>query len=46
VTSADDFSQLIGSHKPGDVVRLQILRDGKQRTVTVRLGRRPGLPAG
>ncbi|HEV7885433.1 MAG TPA: trypsin-like peptidase domain-containing protein [Solirubrobacteraceae bacterium] len=46
VGTADDVSQLIGSHKPGDVVRLQIVRDGKQRTVTVRLGRRPRLPAG
>jgi S1-C subfamily serine protease len=46
VTSADDVSQLIGSHKPGDVVRLQIVRDGKQRTITVRLGRRPSLAGG
>jgi S1-C subfamily serine protease len=46
VGTADDVSQLIGSHKPGDVVRLQIVRDGKQRTVTVRLGRRPRLPTG
>jgi S1-C subfamily serine protease len=46
VKSADEFSQLIGSHRPGDVVRLQTIRDGGRRTVTVRLGRRPALPAG
>jgi S1-C subfamily serine protease len=46
VKSADEFSQLIGSHRPGDVVRLQTIRGGGRRTVTVRLGRRPALPAG
>jgi S1-C subfamily serine protease len=46
VKSADDVSELIGSHRPGDRVRLQIVRDGKERTITVRLGRRPNLPAG
>jgi S1-C subfamily serine protease len=46
VKSADEFSQLIGSHRPRDVVRLQTIRDGGRRTVTVRLGRRPALPAG
>jgi S1-C subfamily serine protease len=40
------FAELIGSHKPGDRIRLQIVRDGKQRTVMVRLGRRPTLTSG
>jgi S1-C subfamily serine protease len=41
VKSADDLSQIIADHKPGDQVQLHIVRDGKQRTLAVRLGRRP-----
>jgi putative serine protease PepD len=46
VKTNDQFSELIGSHKPGDRVQLQIVRGGKQRTVTVALGRRPTLTPG
>ena len=42
VRDADDVSQLIGARRPGDRVSLEILRDGTRRTVSVRLGRRPG----
>ena len=42
VRDSDDVSQLIGARRPGDRVRLDILRDGTRRTVSVRLGRRPG----
>ena len=42
VRSADDVSELIGARRPGDTVRLDVLRDGTRRTVTVTLGRRPG----
>ena len=31
----------IGSHRPGEKVSLALLRDGKQRTLKVELGRRP-----
>jgi S1-C subfamily serine protease len=41
VRTADDVSKLIGDHQPGDRVRLTILRDGHERSVTVRLGKRP-----
>jgi S1-C subfamily serine protease len=41
VKSADDVSNLIGRHRPGDRVELEILRDGTRRTVSVTLGRRP-----
>jgi S1-C subfamily serine protease len=41
VHSADDVSALIGSRKPGDKVQLGIVRGGRQRTVTVKLGSRP-----
>ena len=42
VRSADDVSELIGARRPGDTVRLDVLRDGTRRTVTVTLGKRPG----
>ncbi|HVF77858.1 MAG TPA: trypsin-like peptidase domain-containing protein [Solirubrobacteraceae bacterium] len=42
VRDSDDVSQLIGDRRPGDKVRLEILRDGTRQTLTVTLGRRPG----
>jgi S1-C subfamily serine protease len=42
VKAADDVARIISGHRPGDRVTLQILRDGTRRTVTVKLGRRPG----
>jgi S1-C subfamily serine protease len=42
VRSADDVSELIGNRRPGDTVRLDVLRDGTRRSVTVTLGHRPG----
>ncbi len=41
ITSSNDLSSLIGAHKPGDTVTLQIVRAGKHRTVSVKLGSRP-----
>jgi 2-alkenal reductase len=46
LTQAIDVSDLIGAHRPGDRVRVRILRDGRQRTATVTLGKRPEKPAG
>jgi S1-C subfamily serine protease len=41
IKSGDQLSQIVTSHKPGDKVKLQVVRkDGKQN-VTVTLGRRP-----
>jgi S1-C subfamily serine protease len=37
----NDLSELIAQHKPGDTVKLDILRDGHQATVDVTLGSRP-----
>jgi S1-C subfamily serine protease len=45
VTATDDLSTLIGSHKPGDVVTLDIIRAGKHENVKVKLGSRPNTPA-
>jgi S1-C subfamily serine protease len=37
----NDLSELIATHKPGDSVTLDILRDGHHATVNVTLGSRP-----
>jgi S1-C subfamily serine protease len=41
IVQPDDLARLIAAHRPGDVVTLELLRDGEQREVEVRLGRRP-----
>jgi S1-C subfamily serine protease len=41
VKTNSDVADLIGAKRPGDSVRITILRDGKPRTVTVKLGKRP-----
>jgi S1-C subfamily serine protease len=41
VRAADDLSRIIASKKPGDEVRIQLVRSTGKRTVTVKLGTRP-----
>jgi len=41
VLENNDLSKLVAAHKPGDVVTLQILRDGNKQDVDVTLGSRP-----
>jgi S1-C subfamily serine protease len=41
VTSADQLSQLVMAHKPGDDVKLEIVRKKATKAVTVKLGSRP-----
>jgi S1-C subfamily serine protease len=41
VRTADDLSSLIVARKPGDEVKIGLVRDGDERTVTVTLGKRP-----
>jgi len=41
VTSMDDVIAVVNARKPGDAVKLGLLRDSKPRTVTVKLGDRP-----
>jgi S1-C subfamily serine protease len=42
VVQPDDLARLISAHQPGDVVTLEILRDGEHKEVEVTLGKRPG----
>jgi len=42
VLQNNDLSELIATHKPGDTVTLDIIRDGHKESVDVTLGSRPG----
>jgi S1-C subfamily serine protease len=47
VSTSEQLAQLVSAHKPGDKVKLQIVRKGKRFTVQVTLGTRPAtLPNG
>jgi S1-C subfamily serine protease len=41
VVQPDDLARYIAAHKPGETVRLEILRDDKREEVSVTLGKRP-----
>jgi putative serine protease PepD len=41
ITGPDDLSSRIAGHQPGDVVQIQIQRNGRTQTVDVTLGDRP-----
>jgi S1-C subfamily serine protease len=41
IVNESDLPQLVARHDPGDTVKVQIIRDGKQQTVDVKLGERP-----
>jgi S1-C subfamily serine protease len=39
-----DVARLLEPHRPGDEVKVELRRDGAERTVTVTLGKRPAAP--
>jgi S1-C subfamily serine protease len=41
IKTSDELSQLVSSHKPGDKIKLEIVRKKATKTVTVTLGKRP-----
>ena len=41
VTSMDQVVEVVNERKPGQSVRLEVLRDGKTETISVKLGQRP-----
>jgi S1-C subfamily serine protease len=45
LTRADDLADVIGVHRPGETVDVEIVRDGRARTVSVKLGARPARSA-
>ena len=47
VEGSSDLAEIVSHRNPGTTVRVEIVRDGKRRTVRVELGRRPTeLPGG
>jgi len=42
ITSPDDLRNAVSEYKPGDKVTVNYLRDGKNKSVTVELGKAPG----
>jgi len=41
VVQPDDLARYIAAHRPGDTVKLEVLRDDKREQVSVTLGKRP-----
>jgi putative serine protease PepD len=41
VTEADDVAQALEGKRPGDRIRVRVLRDGAEKEIVVTLGRRP-----
>ena len=41
ITTSDELRRLTRKHQPGDMMRLEVLRQGKQGEVAVKLGERP-----
>jgi len=41
ITSSGELADLVAQHKPGDVLRLEVVRGGKSRTVEVTVGNVP-----
>ncbi len=41
VKTFDDLRKAVASHKPGDKLTLKVMRDGKEETVNVTLGKQP-----
>ncbi len=45
IVEENDLARTIAAHRPGDKVKLTILRDGKRETVELTLGQRPDSPS-
>jgi S1-C subfamily serine protease len=41
IAAADDLGTAIAGHKPGDEVKITVLREGKEKTLTAKLGKQP-----
>ncbi len=41
VVENTDLGRILADHRPGQTVEVRVLRDGKERTVRVKLGKRP-----
>ena len=41
--SSDDVTQIVSEHKPGETVKVVVLRDGVRKQVKVKLASRPAV---
>jgi S1-C subfamily serine protease len=41
IKTSDELSQIVSSHRPGDKIKLEIVRKKDTKTITVTLGKRP-----
>jgi putative serine protease PepD len=41
IRTGEQLATLVAAHKPGDEIKLTIVRDGKVQALTVKLGNRP-----
>jgi S1-C subfamily serine protease len=41
ITTSDQLSQLVSGHRPGDAIKIEIVRKKQTKTLTVTLGKRP-----
>ena len=41
IKTSDELSQLVSNHKPGDKIKLEVVRKKETKTITVTLGKRP-----
>jgi S1-C subfamily serine protease len=41
IKTSDELSQLVSGHKPGDKIKLEVVRKKKTQTIVVTLGKRP-----
>ena len=42
VANGTEVTRLVGAARPGETIRLEVIRDGRRRALTVRSGTRPG----
>lgn len=41
ITGSNELTRAVGTAKPGDVLRLELLREGRRQTISIRAGTRP-----
>jgi S1-C subfamily serine protease len=41
ITTSDQLASIVGNKKPGDKLEITVLRDGKRKNLTAKLGKRP-----
>jgi S1-C subfamily serine protease len=45
IVTPNDLGEVVAAHQPGEVVKVTILRDGEQKQIDLKLGKRPDSPS-